>query len=442
MKKSRTRKAPAVVGNKSIIAPGILTAADIRRGVARQAAVLAEAPLDTNRALLAQMKTMDPRTMDQTSVEGRLQNLLGRAKGGMLNAVNAVKSAAFIQAALDAINTKESQDRISELVTASIGEGQDARVAKATLGKMVAVNVGELIRAAGDYVQWYEWQTLAEGDTPWLSNFVPQQVNVRVANADGTLTTRDALPNVSSHDPVPLYFLLSDMFRAKLFDPNKGNVANAALATVDIAMDVMEKLDGILQLPFTVGTPNSVFIANFVNDGTAASHFHLSARINAANLPAGNLITLLSNGANTVPRFDVIRAIDEYYGRFGSVMGNMGAAEIRVASGIAHQFGNEFTPTSTTNPYTDSLFTNRGVVTYNGKNYPIVPDPTISPTDPHVYVRGTLPAGIHFDKPAGAMVHREENIIQNEVSTCERILVGQAFPLTWAPRVLAVRFKN
>ena len=440
--KPRKRQAPAILGNQSIIAPAAVTAADLCRGAARQAAVLAETPLDSNRALLAKMKSMDPRRMEQVSVEGRLQHLMARVKGGLLNAANTVKSTSFIQSALDAINTKESQDRISELVTASIGEGADAREAKATLGKMVAVNVGELIRAAGDWVQWYEYQTLAEGDTPWLSNFVPQQVNVRISNADGTLTTRDALPNVSSHDPVPLYFLLSDMFRAKLFDPNKGNVANAALATVDIAMDVMEKLDGLLQLPFTVGTPNSVFIANFVNDGSAASHFHLSARIKAANLPAGNLIALATNGANTVPRFDVIRAIDEYFSRFGSVMGSMGAAEIRVASGIAHQFGNEFTPTSTTNPYTDSLFTNRGSVNYNGKNYPIVPDPTIDPADPHVYVRGTLPAGIHFDKPSGAMVHRQENILQNEVETCERICVGQAFPLTWAPRVLAVRFKT
>ncbi len=71
-----------------------------------------------------------------------------------------------------------------------------------------------------------------------------------------------------------------------------------------------------------------------------------------------------------------------------------------------------------------------------------MPDPTIDPADPHVYVRGTMPAGIHFSKPSGDLVHRAENILQNEVETCERICVGQAFPLTWAPRVLAVRFKT
>lgn len=320
-------------------------------------------------------------------------------------------------------------------------QGND-REAQAALGKMIAVNVGNLIRAAGTWMQWYQSQSLGEADVPYLRNFVPQVGDVRVGTADGYITTKTLQPDVESDDIVPLFFLLSDMYRAKMFDPYKGNIADAALGTIDIAMDLMEKIDGLLQLPFTVGTANSVFVASFVVDGTTASHYHASGRIFTANFPTGNIIAPSSNGASTKPRLATIQAIDEYFGRFGNAMDGMGATTVHVASGIAHQFGDEFTASAAVNEYTANLYANRSRLNYNGRTYEIVPDPTIDPTNKHVYVKGAAPAGLYFDKPSGALVHREERTIENEVLTFERALLGYAFPLTWAPRVLAVKFKT
>lgn len=373
-------------------------------------------------------------------VRQRLEGLAARA--AFCNPLNAQFAKDFFQQVLDHVDTDEARAHTQGLVTASMEGDRDARM---ELGRTIAVNVGHLIRAAGTWVQWYETRTLAEDETAFLRNFVPQQVDVRVSNADGTLSARHAMPNIEDNSIVDLYFLLSDPFIATLFDPNKGNVADAALGVVDISMDLMEKLDSLLQLPFTVGSPNSVFVANFIKDGTPASHFHASSRIKTANFPAGNIIAPTSNGANTQPRFDCIKAIDEYFGRFGSgfdVDGDMVPVAIHVSSGIAHQFGNEFSPTSHANALTNQLFQNIGQIQFNGKTYQIISDNTIDLADKHLYVRSNLPAGLHFEKPAGAHVHRVERIIENEVETFERGLFGQAFPVTWVPRVLAVKFKD
>jgi hypothetical protein len=412
-------------------------AADLRLGRAFQKERLADTPLDGNRSLIERMKK-HPKPVSGVSVVGRLMQLAERAKA-IANPGNATVAAEYFKGALDAVETSDHKQQVAEMVAAAQAGDREQQVA---LGKMIAVNVGVLIRAAGTWVQWYQSTSLGEADVPYLRNYVPQVGDVRVGTADGYITTKTLQPDVESDEMVPLFFLLSDMYRAKLFDPYKGNVADAALGTIDIAMDLMEKIDGLLQLPFTVGTPNSVFTASFTVDGTPAAHYHASARIKTANFPTGNIIAPSTNGASTKPRLDVIRAIDEYFGRFGNAMDGMGATTVHVASGIAHQFGDEFSATSAVNDYTANLYANRSRIQYNGKAYDIVPDPTIDPTDKHVYVKGAAPAAIYFDKPAGSLVHREERTVENEVLTFERALIGYAFPVTWVPRVLAVKFKD
>ena len=411
--------------------------ADMALGRNFQRRRLADTPTANNLKLLAHMKA-NPRRVSAQSVGSRLSNLLTRALA-VGNPVNAACGKAYLEGALNAIATESHRKDMSDMVAAAqAGDNEQ----KAALGRVIAVNVGSLIRAAGLWVQWYESQSLGETDVPYLRNYVPQTGDVRVGTADGYVATKHAQPDVEDDSLVPLFFLISDMFVATMFDPYKGNVADAALGTIDIAMDLMEKIDGLLQLPFTVGTANSVFTAAFTVDGTPAAHYHASSRIFTSNFPTGNIIAPTTNGANTKPRLDVIRAIDEYFGRFGNAMEGMGATTIHVASGIAHSFGDEFTTTSGPNPYTDNLFANRSRISFNGKTYEVVPDPTIDPADKHVYVKGAAPAGLYFDKPAGSMVHRKEDEVTNQVMTFERALIGYAFPVTWAPRVLAVKFKS
>lgn len=412
-------------------------AVDNRLGRAFQKAVLASLPLETNAAAIERMK-QNPKKISATNVLARIKNLFAISQV-TANPVNAACSKEYFEGAITALESEDHKKKMADMVAAAMGDDKTAQVA---LGKVIANNVGNLIRAAGTWIQWYQSQSLGESDEPWLRNYVPQVGDVRVGTADGYVTTKTLQPDVESQERVNLFFLLTDMYRAKIFDPYKGNVADAALGTIDMAMDLMEKIDGLLQLPLTVGTPNSIFTATFVVDGSPASHYHASARINTANFPTGNIIAPASNGANTKPRLDVIRSIDEYLGRFGNAIDGMGLATIHVASGIAHQFGDEFSASSAVNAYTDKLYANRSAFSYNGRNFQVVPDPTIDPTGKYVYVNGGAPVGIYFDKPAGSLVYREERQIENEILTFERALIGYCFPITWTPRVLAVKFKN
>lgn len=420
---------------------------DIKQAKAHEKRVLSSLPVAGNARAVAALQAagnINPRRIGMKSMLGRLQGLLAAAKH-TCSPANYPGAKTFLEEALASLETRNTNQEFTDMVAAAHGSaGPDRDIARLALGRIISENVGHLIRAGGTWVQWYDSRTLAEDETAFLRNFVPQQVNVRVGNADGTVTTRHAQPNIESTELVELFFLYSDTFVGTLFDPNKGNIASAQLGTVDIAMDLMEKIDGLLQVPFTVGGANSMFVANFVKDGSVGAHFHASSRINLDNFPAGNIIAPLSNGASTKPRFDVIRAIDEYFGRFGGGLGDgpMVPTAIHVASGIAHQFGDEATVGSAQNPWTDALFGNRRVLSYNGAQYTIVPDATISPTDKHVYVSSNMPAGIFFDKPAGSYVHRGDNMRANEFETWERALIGTAFPITFAPRVLAVKFKN
>jgi hypothetical protein len=417
---------------------------DIRLGRAHEKRVISSLPLQGNRRALARQKDAMPRRLTMGSALGRLQGMLA-ACSSICAPANLAGAKEFLEGAIGSLATREDNADLREMVAAAhAGSGVDRDLARANLGRIISENVGHLIRAGGTWVQWYESRSLAGDETAFMRNFVPQQVNVRVGNADGTLTTRHAQPNIESNEMVELFFLLSDAFVGTIYDPNKGNIADAQLGTVDIAMDLMEKIDSLLQVPFTVGGAGSMFIAAFINDGSVASHYHATSRIQTDNFPAGNIIAPTSNGAGTVPRYDCIRAIDEYFGRWGGGIGDgpMVPTTVHVASGIAHQFGNEATVGSAQNPWTDALFANRSVLSYNGRQYVIVPDATIDPTDKHLYVKSNLPGGIFFEKPDGAYVHREDRQRENEFETWERALIGTAFPLTWAPRVLAVKFKN
>lgn len=414
---------------------------DAKLGRDFQKRILAITPIQGNTKLIDAMAKRRPRPLSRVNTTKRLLALKQRA--AMVCSGSALTEAhEFLDGAICALGDEEAQGEMRDLVIAAQNGDKEAQ---ATLALRVVSNVGHLSRATGNWNQWYEQVSLEADETPWIRNYIPQQVNVRVGNSDGTLMTQDAMPNLEDSRMVPLFFLLTDVFAGTRFDMYNGDIADAQLGTVDLALDLAEKKDGLLQLPFTVGTPNSVFTAAFTNDGTTASHYHLSGRIDPANLPAGNIITLSSNSVSTKPRFDVLRAIDQYYSQWGDKFFGeepMNAIEIRVASGIAHQFGDEFTPQSVTNVYTDKLASNRMALQYNGKTYTITADNTISPTDKHVYVRSNLPAGILFDKPAGSLVHREEHVVQNEFTVFERELMGYGFPVTWAARVLAVKFKS
>lgn len=432
--------------NQSLLTYPVVTKAEIAAGQRNQKRVLAGLPLSGNPALLKKMQEDRAngisRRVSEVSTRDQLTALFAK---GMARCGDRLREGCkqFFEGALTALDTEESRKGVADMVAASQGDTPDAKEAQVALARMIAENVGKLIRFTGSYVPWYKSVTLGESDIPYVRTYVPQEITVRIGTGDGTLITHDAQPDLEDDTKAILFFMISDILRARIFDVNKGNIADSALGTVDIALDLLDKIDAYLALAVRVGGANSVFTGTFVNDGTPASHFHANVRVNTANYPTGNIIAPAGNGGATKPRFDCLRVIDEYFGRFASALDNaVGPVRIHMASGIAHQFGDEFTPTSVANPYTDQVFQNRKMLSYNGRSFEIVPDDTIDPTDKYLYVNGGMPIGLYFDKPAGAKVFRKEDDVLNEVSTWERALLATMYPVPWAIGSCAVQFKS
>ncbi len=430
----------------SLLTYPVVSKAEIAAGQRNQKRVLAGLPLSGNKSLLQKMKEDRSngisRRVSEISTRDQLTTLFSK---GMARCGDRLREGCkqFFEGALTALDTADSRKAVADMVAAAQGDTDEAKESQVALARMIAENVGKLIRFTGSYVPWYKSVTLGEADIPYVRTYVPQEINVRIGTGDGTLMTHDAQPDLEDDTKAILFFMISDILRAKMFDVNKGNIADAALGTVDIALDLLDKIDAYLALAVRVGGANTIFTAAFVNDGTAASHFHTTSRINTANYPSANIIAPASNGANTKPRFDCLRVIDEYFGRFASALDNaVGPVRIHMASGIAHQFGDEFTASSVTNPYSDALYKNRKMLSLNGRDFEIVPDDTIDPTDKYLYVNSGQPIGLYFDKPAGAKVFRKEDDVLNEVQTWERALLATLYPVPWAIGSCAVQFKT
>ena len=432
--------------NDSLLTHVTPSKAEIAAGQRNQKRVLAGLPLSGNLSLLQKMKENRSngisRRVSEVSTRDQLTALFAK---GMARCGDRLREGCkqFFEGALTALDTADSRKAVADMVAASIGDSPEAKESQVALSRMIAENVGKLIRFTGSYVPWYKSVTLGESDVPYIRTFVPQEINVRIGTGDGTLITHDAQPDLEDDTKAILFFMISDILRAKLFDVNKGNIADAALGTVDIALDLLDKIDAYLALAVRIGGANTIFTSTFVTDGTPAAHYLATSRINTANYPTGNIIAPASNGGATKPRFDCLRVIDEYFGRFASALDNaVGPVRIHMASGIAHQFGDEFTATSVTNPYSDALYKNRKMLNYNGRDFEIVPDDTIDPTDKYLYVNSGMPIGLYFDKPAGAKVFRKEDDVLNEVTTWERALMATLYPVPWAIGSCAVQFKT
>ncbi len=416
---------------------------DYAAGRKLQTAVLSRLPLSGNRKALEAMR--DDRALgkakpiSEMGVRERLRNLANRAIGICGEGLRK-EAKEFFDAVFAGLDDQDSRKKVSDMVAASQGGDNEAQ---ATLSLMVAENVGKLIRFTGSYMQWYKTVTLGEADVPYIRTYVPQEINVRLGTADGTTRVHNAMPDLEDDTKAILFFMVSDMLRAKLFDENKGMISDAALGTVDIALDLADKIDAYLQLACLPGTPNSIFVANFVNNGTPASHYHASARINTGNYPAGNIIAPTTNGANTLPRYDCLFAIDDYFSRLASLLdGAVGPVRVHVPSIFASAFGKEFTPTSVANVYADQVARNNKLLNVNGRNFEIIPDDTLSPTSKYLLVNAGLPVGLFFNKPAGSKVFRKEDDILNEVVTWERALISTLYPVPWAVGSLAIQFKT
>lgn len=165
--------------------------------------------------------------------------------------------------------------------------------------------------------QFAEILNLKADERPVAQRITKQEVKVYGVGGDGE-------PHMVkiSLDPdetlIPLGFITSDIVRYRVTDVYRGRITDPALATINLAYDMGNKIDGKVQ-DLLIGT-NSSFFGEFTFTGKRANWSYVAnSRINTANLPDSNDITVYEqNGTTAVSKFgfQVLAYVVDYCARW------------------------------------------------------------------------------------------------------------------------------
>jgi hypothetical protein len=184
-------------------------------------------------------------------------------------------------------------------------------------------------------------------------------------------------------------YLTSDIVRTRRVDIYRGRIADPALATINIAMDMGMKVDGQVQ-NLLIG-PNSNFFGLFTFTGKRANWSYVAhSRINTANLPNTNDVIVFEQDGVTPTNgfgFQVLAYITDYCARWDGAFQD--GVNLRPTGRIllppAHikNIANGIYPSGATrNKIADELMDQGWFgVHYLGRDWLFVPDNTLDPTE-------------------------------------------------------------
>lgn len=358
--------------------------------------------------------------------------------------------AAWAAEALEAIHTDGwLKDKGEVAMAASRGDAEAVELHAAA----VQVTTENIVRANSNWLPYFEERSLGDEDYPVI---VPETVGMRLTIAsigqDGGNVTIQSQVGDPSPLFCPLHLRSTPWIEYPLVDVYKGaQVKEMALAQFDVARDRAWRLDELLASYLLYGGSNTRLVEAFVTTGElGARDYYAHPRVNTANLPAGNFVTLSGNSTTSLFRKEVFDAIVKYVRSWGeNVMesGSLMPVEISVASSHVTDFLSQVSLATAPNPVVDQVFANGAIVTldYAGYKWIITGNNTIDPNQGVAYVRMNQPVGLFFDKPslAKALVDESATLAaQNKGRTCEIWCEGFAMPLHWRKRTFGVRYKT
>jgi hypothetical protein len=349
---------------------------------------------------------------------------------------------------LENLRSEEGQKETRELFAAVRGGDQES---KDLLAATVTETTGKLLMASAGWSGFFQQINLGDADQFVHQRRIGNETSVRVVGPDGK-TFHQPASNNFSFTPVPLIEIGTDILEYPLFDVNAGDgVRENALSSVSLAADLMSKVDELTAAQIVVTSPDTILTANFTVTGDLQDRSYVThSRVNAANLPAGNILVLLDNTATSLPRSGALYAIIDYVASFGS--GAFSPEEdlrpevLHVPAKHAASLLAEAGVTAVANSYADSLIkTGPFKIVFGGVEFTIVPDNTLDPDSPYIYVRFNRPVGIFLDKPTQARTIIDEGPAaqrMNKGTVNQTRAVGFVMPKHWSTNVLAVKYRD
>lgn len=355
---------------------------------------------------------------------------------------------------------KATKDFLRQLATLTPDPKEQAKIIQAAwddktgnlqrqLSSVRIEQVGNFIVAESNFLSMYfEVVTLGETEEPYIYNDTANEIRIASVGEDGKPDQVRVLKPESKFT-IGLEFIASQIVKYKTVDLYKGNVADVAKKTFDIARDLTFKLDrvffNLLNASLADGGAFGAF--SYENDNPAPEKriYLPHSGIKTVHLPTTNDLDVhvASNGRFNI---EVLKAIIKYQDQWANVAPGgrfMADGTIVVPSSDIIQIAEDATPNSNTieNRMQEEINLNGYTsVKYLGKTWTFVADVTIDPGT--CYPRMSLLPGRAFFKPSFDREFVDLNLVENWESRWQRKVYGAHIISQYRPRALRVTYKN
>ncbi len=353
----------------------------------------------------------------------------------------------FFTEMAESVVDPEVLEKRGEMILAAREGDQEQIELRAGLVKTLVSNI---ILASSSWGNFFNQVTLGAEDWAAYEVSVPQEILVETIGLGGKTDTVQPIMDKTQY-PVPMELYWTQWFEYPLRDLYKGNrVKDLAMAQIDMARDFAEAIEGILAGYIINGAADSRLTATFetANADAKLNDYVAHSRINTANFPTGNLVTLSTNTTSTTFRKAVLDAALTYAESWGGDLDGTGPLEIqsiRVASQDVGAWRDSITMTSESNSLTEQVMQGGAVLNYAGKRFTLEGDNTIDPDDGTAYVQFNKPIGEQYEKTEFADVLIDEGVErvrENKGRMCQGTALGWALPRPMRKNILGIVYRT
>lgn len=388
--------------------------------------------------------TPEDRRKKLLQMQSRVQNLGLFGTAGPQGANLGAHLASKFKEALELTDEqrRENDKRVGELFRAAHSGDLTAR---SQLYELLVEQTNNFVTAGSDWIRFFEVRTLAPNQSPAIQNNTRQEITARYIGQDTGKAEITKVIRPQHETLVDLYVLSSDQVEYRLRDLYTGNIEEAAKSTFDIAFDLAQKIETLLD-PETGFLSGAIGAFDTTNTNKARRTYHTHSRIVASNLPTTNSLSITGVGASTKFGFSALDEIIDYCVRFKGTnpLGElMPTGEIIVPVRDVREILDGFSVTGAKqNDKINEVAINGwlDIGTYGGLNWKVVPSQTIARKA--LYARLNRPVGIFWTKPDWNMVEEKVDRMKNIASRQEATAIGAAIPTPNAVNIVKVAYRT
>lgn len=323
------------------------------------------------------------------------------------------------------------------------------------LNAMRVTQVDNYIRAMGNWgTLFFEEIQLADDERPWFVNTHRTEVDIDYIAENGLPDVKQAV-RPQSETKIDLRLLSSVDVEYQIRDIYQGNIDAGALATFDIAFDLMAKCEDLAKTILHQGYGS--FSGAKINDSNATDLLEkvyvTNSYIDTTNFPTTNELTVDSGTTiNADSKLDInfVKAVEKYCQSWGNVFpdGPLEATGVVICpSSVVTDIFEGLDPTSDLKTATSENIMNNGYLNfqYAGKTWMLVGDPTINGN--YVYPILNKRYGHCYKKTSWdrEFVTPESPMMReryNREKRSQTKLIGFATASPWKVNVCRYKFRN